>query len=73
VVKWFIKITLTYCGYQKEQNNIVATIGSNTKRQIAGGFRSIPVNRNRAERCPPKTIAAGLAGQLMLAVVFDLI
>ena len=37
-------------------------VGSYTQGRIAGDFLSIPVNRDRAERCTPKTTAAELDG-----------
>jgi hypothetical protein len=43
-------------------NTLVGNGGSYTQGRIAGDFLSIPVNRDRAERCPPKTTATALDG-----------
>jgi hypothetical protein len=42
-------------------NNLAHNVGSYTQGRTAGGFLSSR-KAARAERCPPKTTAAGLAG-----------
>jgi hypothetical protein len=43
-------------------SKLTPNFGSYTQMWTEGDFLSIPVNLDRAERCPPKTIADALAG-----------
>jgi len=52
--------------------NMRHNVGSYTQGRIAGDFLSIPVNRDRAERCPPKTTAAGQVADVVCSNLFFL-
>ena len=51
-------------GEGKNGSVLIPYIGSYTQNQIAGPdvSESIPVNRDQAERCPPKTTVAAIDG-----------